>query len=117
MFITYVLSYYVRCKELKKEYVVMEISAAPDGAPYVLASLADPNDIRERQKPRFIQPQMGVFNSMDDLTKNLGRMFSMQTMGGFTTIIKLGLDEYEKLNIKVGDKVNLEISKVEWGTV
>jgi hypothetical protein len=36
-------------------------------------------------------------------------------MGGFATVIKLGLDEYEKLDIKVGDRVSIDLNKVPVG--
>jgi hypothetical protein len=94
---------------LKKEYVVTEITAAPDGAPHVLVTLRDPRDIRERQ----FGPQTSTFTSMDDLFRNLGRNLTTQLMGGFATVIRLGLNEYEELNIRVGDKVVLDISKAE----
>ncbi|MEM3737028.1 MAG: hypothetical protein QXJ75_02910 [Candidatus Bathyarchaeia archaeon] len=97
---------------MKKEYVVTEITAAPDGAPYVLVSLREPGDMRDRQYPAF-GTQVSTFRSMDELIRNLGRVLSTQMMSGFATIIKLGLSEYEKLDIKVGDRVALDINKVE----
>lgn len=33
--------------------------------------------------------------------------------GGFTTVIKLKLSEYEDLDIKVGDKMSLTMDKVQ----
>jgi len=97
---------------LKKEYVVTEITAAPDGSPYVLVSLRDPKDLRERQFSPM-EVQFSSFRTMDDLFKNLGRTLTAQMMGGFATVIKLTLNEYEELNIKVGEKLVLDISKVE----
>jgi hypothetical protein len=36
-------------------------------------------------------------------------------MGGFATVIKLRLNEYEKLDFKVGDRVSVEIDKKQIG--
>ncbi len=52
---------------------------------------------------------------MDDMFKNLGRVISKQMMGGFATVIKLSLNEYEKLDFKVGDRVSVEIDKTQIG--
>ncbi len=100
---------------MKKEYVVTEITAAPDGAPYVLVSLVDPRDLKDRQRTPY-SPQ-AVFSSPDELFKNLGRIFQSQMVTGMSTVIKLGLHEYEKLNIKVGDRIYLEIVKADIETV
>ena len=35
---------------LRKEYVVTEISASPDGSPFVLVTLRDPSDVRDLKK-------------------------------------------------------------------
>ena len=96
---------------MKKEYVITEITAAPDGAPYVLISLVDPRDLKDRQRTSF-NPQT-IFSSPDELFRNLGRILQSQALTGMSTIIKLGLHEYEELNIKVGDKIYLEIIKAD----
>jgi len=72
---------------LTKEYVITEISASPDGSPSV------------------------SFTSMNDMLKNFGNVISKQMMGSFATIIKITLNEYEKCDFKVGDRVSLEINK------
>jgi hypothetical protein len=99
---------------LRKEYVVTEISASPDGSPFVLITLRDPSDVRG---PQRISPQshMVSFTSMNDIFKNLGNVLSKQMMGSFATVIKLSLDEYEKLDFKVGDRVSVEIDKTQVG--
>lgn len=97
---------------MKKEYVVSEIAAAPDGAPYVLVSLRDPKDMRERPQSPF-GSQVANFKSMDEVFRNLGRTLTTQLAGGFATVIKLGLNEYEELNVKVGDRLVLDINKAE----
>ena len=97
---------------LRKEYIVTEISASPDGSPYVLVTLRDPSEVRGPQKT---SPASSVvsFGSMNDMFKNLGRVISKQMMGGFATIIKLSLDEYEKLDFRVGDRVSVNIEKTQ----
>ena len=97
---------------MKKEYVVTEITASPDGSPYVFVSLKDPKEIRGFQRSP-LGAQVNVFTSLDELSKSIGKMITQMMGGGFATVIKLSLNEYEELNIKVGDKVILDISKVE----
>ncbi len=99
---------------LKKEYVVTEISASPDGSPFVLVSLKSPEEVGRLQRTPF-GPSAATFHSMDDMFKNLGRVISKQMMGGFATIIKLSLNEYEKIDIKVGDKVSIDVNKIQIG--
>ncbi|MFY3739787.1 MAG: hypothetical protein HMLIMOIP_000206 [Candidatus Nitrosomirales archaeon] len=97
---------------MRKEYVVVRIDAAPDGTPQVLVSLSDPKDVRDRGQGQFGGPQMmGAFGSMDDLMKNINKIFTSQVMGGFTTNLKLTIKEYEDSGIKVGDKIYLDIIK------
>ena len=95
---------------LTKEYVITEISASSDGSPSIMITLRDPSDVRGPQKMN--KPAMVTFTSMNDMMKNFGNVISKQMMGGFATVLKLGLDEYEKLDINVGDKVSLEIFKI-----
>lgn len=101
---------------MKKEYVVVRIDAAPDGAPYVVISLSNPKDFREQSAPMspFGGNVMG-FTNMDDMVKGLNKMFSGGVYGqpGGITSIKLDMHEYKELGLAVGDKVFLEISKPE----
>ncbi len=101
---------------MKKEYVVVRIDAAPDGAPYVVVSLSNPKDFREQSQPTspFGTNVMG-FTNMDDMIKGLNKMMSGGVFGqpGGITSIKLDMHEYKQLGLSVGDKVILEISKPE----
>jgi hypothetical protein len=97
---------------LKKVYIVTEISASPDGSPFVFITLRDPSEVRGPQKVSTASP-MVTFTSMNDMFKNLGRVISKQMMGGFATVIKLSLNEYEKLDFKVGDRVSVAIDKTQ----
>ena len=97
---------------MRKEYIVVRIDAAPDGSPQVLMSLSDPKDVRDRGQGQFGGPQvMGSFCSMEDVMKNINKIFTSQLMGSFTTTLKLTIKEYEDSGIKVGDKIYLDIIK------
>ena len=94
---------------LKKEYVITEIRASLDGSPYVFVSLKGPGEGSGPQRPSV------DFHSMDDIFQNLGHVISKQMMSSFATVLKLGLDEYETLDIKVGDRVALDLTKIQVG--
>jgi hypothetical protein len=56
------------------------------------------------------------FTNMDDMIKGLNKMMAgggMAGMGGGITSIKLDMHEYKELNLSVGDKVYLEITRAE----
>lgn len=103
---------------MKKEYIVVRIDAAPDGAPYVLVSLSPTKDFKESQGfPQSPYGGSGVmgFTNMDDMMKSLNKMLGG---GGFgmpsnMTSMKLDMREYKELGLSVGDKVYLELSKAE----
>ena len=102
---------------MRKEFVVMRIDAAPDGAPYVVVSLSLAKDMKEGNQPPspFGSNVMG-FTNRDDMMKNLNKMMAggMGGMGGpGNTSIKLEMHEYKELNLSVGDKVFLDMSKAE----
>ena len=103
---------------MKKEYVVKSIDAAPDGAPYVVVSLSSIKDLKEGtgspQSP-FGSPKVMGFTNMNDMMKDLNKMLSGAgggMMGGVTQL-KLEMHEYKEMNLSVGDKVYLELSKAE----
>lgn len=93
--------------------MIVRIDAAPDGSPQVLVSLSDPKDVRDRGgQGSFGGPQaMGSFGSMEDMMKNINKIFASQLMGSFTTTLKLSIKEYEDSGLKVGDKIYLDIIK------
>ena len=102
---------------MRKEFVVIRIDAAPDGAPYVVVSLSLAKDMKEGNQPPspFGSNVMG-FTNMDDMMKNLNKMMAggMGGMGGpGNTSIKLEMHEYKELNLSVGDKVFLDLAKAE----
>ena len=102
---------------MKKEYIVVRIAASPDGSPYVIVSLSTSKDCREQSTPASPFGAGGVmgFTNMDDMVKNLNKMLSGGGMGqpGSTTSIKLDMHEYKELNLAVGDKVYLEMTRAE----
>ena len=103
---------------MRKEFVVMRIDAAPDGAPYVVVSLSLAKDMKEgNQPPSQLGSNVMGFTNMDDMMKNLNKMMA-GGMGGMgcgpgNTSIKLDMHEYKELNLSVGDKVFLDLSKAE----
>ncbi|MGQ0377125.1 MAG: hypothetical protein ACT4OW_06455 [Nitrososphaerota archaeon] len=100
---------------MKKEYVVKSIDAAPDGKPYVLVSLMSAKELMDNSSPvsPFGSKVMG-FSNMNDMVKELNKMFTgMGGMPGGVTAIKLDMHEYKEMNLSVGDKVYLEITKAE----
>ncbi len=107
--------------DMKKEFVVKSIDAAPDGAPYVIVSLSSIKDLKEgTQNPQtpFGSPKVMGFTNMNDMMKDLNKMFAggmgggMGMQGGITQL-KLEMHEYKDMGLSVGDKVFLELSKAE----
>ncbi len=101
---------------MKKEYVVKSIDAAPDGAPYVVVSLSSLKDVGEGNvapSSPFGQPKMMGFTNMGDMMKDLNRMLG--GMGNNTGITQLKMDmrEYKDMNLSVGDRVYLELTRAE----
>jgi len=101
---------------MKKEYVVKSIDAAPDGKPYVLVSLMSAKELMDNSSPvsPFGSKVMG-FSNMNDMVKELNKMFTGMggKPGGGITAVKLDMHEYKEMNLSVGDKVYLEITKAE----
>ncbi len=100
---------------MKKEYVVKSIDAAPDGMPYVLVSFMSAKELMDNSSPvsPFGSKVMG-FSNMNDMAKELNKMFTgMGGMSSGITSIKLDMHEYKEMNLSVGDKVYLEITKSE----
>jgi len=108
--------------DMKKEFVVKSIDAAPDGAPYVIVSLSSIKDLKGgTQNPQtpFGSPKVMGFTNMNDMMKDLNKMFAGGGMGGSMgmqggiTQLKLEMHEYKDMGLSVGDKVFLELSKAE----
>ncbi len=101
---------------MKKEFVVRSIDAAPDGAPYVIVSLSSAKELKEGlpspQSP--LGPKVMGFTNMNDMMKDLNKMLGgMGGMQAGVTSIKLDMHEYKQMNLAVGDKVFVELTKAE----
>ena len=103
---------------MRKEYVVKSIDSAPDGQPYVVVSLMSAKDMREGagQPPNPLGgPKVMGFSNMNDMMKDLNKM--MSSMGGGmpsgVTSIKLDMHESREMNLSVGDKVYVDLTKAE----
>jgi len=112
-----IIWYELVISDMKKEYVVKSIDAAPDGAPYVIVSLSSIKDLKEgTQNPQssFGTPKVMGFSNMNDMMKDLNKMFAGGTgMQSGTTQLKLEMHEYKDMGLAVGDKVFLELTKAE----
>lgn len=102
---------------MRKEFIVKSIDASPDGAPYVVVSLSSAKEMKEgMQQPQspFGGPKVMGFSNMNDMMKDLNKMISgMGGMPGGVTSIKLDMHEYKQMNLSVGDKVFVELTKAE----
>jgi hypothetical protein len=103
---------------VKKEFIVVRIEGSPDGAPYVLVSLSSSKDFKEQNSTPMSPFGSGVmgFSNMDDMIKGLNKMLAGGGMGSTSsgiTSIKLDMHEYKELNLSVGDKVYLELTRAE----
>jgi hypothetical protein len=113
---------------MKKDFIVSKIEASQDGSPYVYVAFADSNTPNSAaaggagkgfpQSPFGIG--VGAFTSPEDLMKNLPKamsnMFGGAGAAGMTSdspTIKLSMREYEDIQLKVGDKVTVEIKKAD----
>ncbi len=95
---------------MKKEYVVTNISAAPDGSPYVLVTLNETTDMNAQQEPPG-RASVGAFaGDPESLMSNINRLL-LQQMGKVATTLKMDMADYEEAEIRVGDRVTLEIKK------
>ena len=115
---------------MKKEYIVAKIEASQEGSPYVYISFTDPNASKSQAAgggagKSFPQSPFGIgvgtFTSPEDLMKNLPKamsnMFGGSGMGGMSSgdspTIRFSMREYEDMQLKVGDKVIIEIKKAD----
>jgi hypothetical protein len=107
---------------MKKDCVISRIEASQDGSPYVYITFTDPHDYKagsEKQQNPF-GPNMMAFTSPEDLMKNLPKAMGniSRAMGGGGTLtdsptLKISMREYEDMAIKVGDKITIEIKKID----
>ena len=105
---------------MKKDFIVSKIEAPQDGSQYVFISFTDPNEPKSSGgagSPFGKSGEAIPFTSPEDLMKNLPRVMSNMLgadggMYGNSPTFKITMKEYEDMAIKVGDKVVIEINKV-----
>lgn len=96
-----------------KEYVVSQIRASSEVSPYVYVSLKDPSV--EEDAGQSNPFRAFSFGDMNEMMENLSRALTQQAIGGPETVLKLTEDEYRELEIRVGDRVSLQIQKTQVG--
>jgi hypothetical protein len=101
---------------MKKDFIVSKIEASQDGSPYVFVTFTDPDS-----KGGDGSPQRS-FRSPEDLMKNLPKAMSNMFgasggMPGGSPTFKITMKEYEEMAIKIGDKVGIEVKKVDSGGI
>jgi hypothetical protein len=113
---------------MKKDFIVSKIEAPQDGSQYVFIGFTDPNQPKSSggsgagnsypQSPFDKSGEASPFTSPEDIMKNLPKVMSNmlgangRVSGDFPTF-KITMKEYDVMAIKVGDKVGIEINKVD----
>jgi hypothetical protein len=97
---------------MKKDFIVSKIEAPQDGSHYVLVVFTDPN---AKSTGGGGSGEAVPFTSPEDLMKNLPKVMSNMfgAGGGNSPTFKITMKEYEEMAIRVGDKVGIEINKVD----
>ena len=103
---------------MKKDFIVSKLEAPQDGSPYVFVLFTDPNEPKSAGNSGEAIP----FTSPEDLMKNLPKAMSNMFGAGRgisrdSPTFKISMKEYEDMAIKVGDKVGIEINKVDSGGI
>ena len=101
---------------MKKDFIVFKIEAPQDGSPSVFVTFADPDSKDGNSSPQ------SSFSSSEDLMKNLSKAMSNMFgasggMSGDSPTFRITMKEYEDMAIKVGDRVGMEINKVDSGGI
>ena len=111
---------------LKRDFIVSKIEAPQDGSQYVFITFTDPNEVKSPgsgtsypQSPFGKSGEAIPFTSPEDIMKNLPKVMSNipgagSGMPGNSPTFKITMKEYEVTSIKVGDKVGIEINKVDY---
>jgi hypothetical protein len=85
----------------------------------VIVSLTSSKDLKEGIQPQsqFDPSKMMDPAKMGVMAKDLNKMFSgmggMMSGGGGGTSLKIDMHEYKEMNLSVGDKVYLDLTKDE----
>jgi hypothetical protein len=101
--------------EMKKDFIISKIEAPQDGSHNMLVAFTDPKSTGGGGNGEAVP-----FTSPEDLMKNLPKamsnMFGTGAGGGMhedSPTFKITMKEYEEMAIRVGDKVGIEINKVD----
>ena len=103
---------------MKKDFIVSKIEAPQDGSPYVFVAFTDPNESKSTGKSGFGNSGEAIpFTSPEDLIKNLPKAMANMFgagggMPGNSPTFKITMKEYEDMATKVGDRVGIEVKKV-----
>ena len=101
---------------MKKDFIVSKIEAPQDGSQYVLVAFTDKNEPTSTDKSGEAIPFTSPEDIMKNLPKAMSNMFGTGAGGGMlgdSPTFKITMKEYEEMAIKVGDKVGIEINKVD----
>jgi hypothetical protein len=103
---------------MEKDFIVSKIESSQDGSPYVFIVFTDPN--APKSTGGGGSGEAVPFPSPEDLMKNLPKamsnMFGAGAGGGTfrdSLTFKITMKEYEDMAIKIGDRVRIEIKKVD----
>jgi hypothetical protein len=111
---------------MKKDFIVSKIEAPQDGSQCVFITFNDPNEPGSSggTGSSYLQSPFGKsgeaipFTSPEDIMKNLPKVMSNIGAGvgmpGNSPTFKITMKEYEDLAVKVGDKIRIEINKVDY---
>ena len=103
---------------MKRDFIVSKIEASQDERKlFVYVVFTDTKIPREgKQQQQSLFGDMGItFTSTEDLMKNFAKMFGdgRSVDSGESPIFKLSIREYEGSSLSVGDKVTIEIKKLD----
>jgi hypothetical protein len=101
---------------MKKDFIICKIEVLQDGSPSVFVTFTVPDSKGVDSSPQ------SSFTSPEDLMKNLPKVMSNiydagRGMPGKSPTFKITMKDYEDMAIKVGDRVGMEINKVDSGGV
>jgi hypothetical protein len=103
---------------MKKGFIVSKIESTQDRSPYVFVGFTDPNEPKSAGGGGNGSYPQSPFTSPEDLMKNLPKAMSNMFNGsggmpGDSPTFRITMKEYEDMAIKVGDRVGIEINRID----